>query len=116
MFAGAGRKRDIDAWFADEFGAPDSHFTTLNHDLHRERRAAIAPLFSAGSVRKFQPVIEERVDRLLERIREFRDKGEVLDLTLAFPAVTNGLYFFSGIIGQDANVNRHHFSILIRIL
>lgn len=90
LFSGTSRKRDIDEYFAAQFGAPGAHFTTLNHDLHRERRAALSSFFSTASVRKLQPVIEERVDKLFEKFCELRDKSEVVDLGLAFSAITNG--------------------------
>jgi len=113
LYTGNGRKRDVDRWFSDQFGANESHFTTSNHDLHRERRAALAPLFSIATVRNLQPVIEERVDKLLERIRDFREKGEVLDLTLAFPALTNGEF---PVLDSDNIIlpfSRYHIRVLV---
>lgn len=54
------------------------------------RRAALSPFFSMGSVRRLQPVIQERVNLLLERLRGFRGTGEVLMASWAFAAFTNG--------------------------
>jgi hypothetical protein len=62
------------------------------------RRAALSPYFSMASVRRLQPVIQERIDVLLERLRGFREggsgseknAGEVLMASWAFAALTNG--------------------------
>lgn len=90
LYSGPGRKRDIDSWFTNQFGIEESHFATLNHDLHRDRRAALAPFFSMASVRTLQPVIEERVQKLIERMGGSKAKGEVLELDMVFSALTNG--------------------------
>jgi cytochrome P450 len=66
-----------------------SEFGTPQHDLHKMRRAALSPYFSMASVMRLQPVIQERVD-LLERLKGFRDSGEVLMASWAFATFTNG--------------------------
>jgi cytochrome P450 len=65
-------------------------FGTPQHDLHKMRRAALSPYFSMASVRRLQPVIQERVDLLLKRLKELRDSGKVLMASWAFAAFTNG--------------------------
>ena len=65
-------------------------FATIEHDLHRVRRAALAPYFSVADVRRLQPAIQERVDVLLSRINGFRDTDEVLNASCMFAALTNG--------------------------
>ena len=50
------------------------------------------PFFSAQSVRKLQPVIEERVDALLERLREDGKKAKgPIDILYPFSAFTSGV-------------------------
>lgn len=53
-------------------------FATVDHDLHKYRRAALNPFFSLQNVRKLQPVIEERVTTMMKRIRDF-NKSEHVD-------------------------------------
>lgn len=65
-------------------------FATVEHDLHRNRRAALAPYFSMSSVRKLQPLIQERIDLLLKRIKEFRDTDRIMNASCMFAALTNG--------------------------
>lgn len=90
----SGHRRDKYDWFTKSFGMDDSVFATHQHDLHRVRRSALAPYFSMASVRRLQPVIQEKVDVLLERLRGFRDKDEVLMASWAFAAYTNGWFEF----------------------
>jgi cytochrome P450 len=65
-------------------------FATVEHDKHRMRRAALNPFFSKASVRRLQPVIQERLDVMMERFRGFGNSGEVMTVSLAFAAFTNG--------------------------
>ena len=54
------------------------------------RRAALNPLFSKASVRRLQPVLDERLERLMEGLRLAGEKGEVVNVCHAFAAFTNG--------------------------
>lgn len=86
----SGEKRDKWEWFTKQFGAPDSVFSTKSHDQHKVRRAALNRFFSTASVRRLQPMLEDRVNRLLERFREAKSSGIVIPLEYAFAALTNG--------------------------
>jgi hypothetical protein len=87
VYASHPRRREKWRFFTKQFGADDSALATIDHDHHRLRRGAVAPFFSTQSVRLLQPVIEERVDALLERLRGLRG---VVDLMYPFSAFTNG--------------------------
>ncbi|KAH8702676.1 cytochrome P450 [Phaeosphaeriaceae sp. PMI808] len=63
--ATAQRKSDKYPFFTRFMGLDLCVFATVEHDLHRKRRAALLPFFSKASVRRLQPVIIERVDRVL---------------------------------------------------
>ena len=65
-------------------------FATISHDQHKVRRAALNRFFSTASVRRLQPLLEERLQRLLDRIREAKTTGETIPLEYAFAAFTNG--------------------------
>lgn len=70
----------------------ESIVSTNDHDLHKLRRSAVGPFFSMQNMRALQPVIEERVDALLARLREHgRTKKEVpLDMMYPYSAMTYG--------------------------
>lgn len=63
---------------------------TADHNLHRVRRAAINPYFSSVNVRRLQPVVEERVECWIGRLRGLRDSGEVVRLIVATSAFSAG--------------------------
>jgi cytochrome P450 len=65
-------------------------FATVDHDLHKNRRAAINPFFSLKNVRELQPVIEERVATMMKRIRDFNESGQVLNVSWLNAAFTSG--------------------------
>ena len=63
------------------------------HDQHKARRAALNRFFSTASVRRLQPIIAEKVQTLIQRLRGFKDvKGDVgvIKGDYAFAAFTNG--------------------------
>ena len=84
------RRSDKYPWFTKFLGLDLCVFATAEHDLHKKRRAALLPFFSMASVRKLQPVIQERVNVLLDRLKGFKNTGEVLNASCMFAALTNG--------------------------
>lgn len=87
----SGEKRDKWVWYAKQFGSFDSTFATIQHDLHKARRASLARYFSMASVRKLQHVLDKKVQRLIERIRSFKGvDGDALVIDHAFSAFTTG--------------------------
>lgn len=84
------RKRNKYPLFYESFGMDYSMFATIDHDLHKYRRAALNPFFSQQNVRKLQPVIQERVSTMLERIRDFKESEEVLNVSWLYAAFTSG--------------------------
>lgn len=93
LYSGSNKRRNKWRFYTKQFGADKSGLATNDHDLHRLRRSAINPFFSVQSVRKLQPVIEERVNALLNRLRcpQLDDQGRIIpvDIMYAFSAFTN---------------------------
>lgn len=77
--------------------------STVDHDLHRQRRAPIAPYFSLQAIRKFDPVIRSKLEILSQRFEEHRQSGQPLNLDAAFSALT------TDIITQYSFGNSHGF-------
>lgn len=87
----SGEKRDKWEWSIKAFGIPESVFSTIGHEQHKARRAVLNRFFSMASVRKLQPMIEERVQLLIERIRGLENADEkVLEVNQLFSAFANG--------------------------
>ena len=66
-------------------------FVTLPHELHRKRRAALSPYFSAANVRQLEPLLQDCLSKLLERLDSCRKSGQVLPMTLAYKALTSDI-------------------------
>ena len=63
---------------------------TIDHDLHRERRRAIDPLFSKRSVQALENMILGKIDKLMERFRDVtKDRGQVADADAVSGGVVN---------------------------
>ena len=65
-----------------------SGFGTVDHDLHRLRRAAINPFFSKQKVAQLQPVVQRLADKLCRKLERIRDTDEVVPIECAFDAFT----------------------------
>jgi cytochrome P450 len=65
-------------------------FSTIDHDTHRMRRAALLPYFGTAYVRKMQPNFQERLDVLLRRMSGFKDTDEAVNANCMFAAFSNG--------------------------
>ena len=102
----SGEKRDKWEWSTKGVGLPGSVISTIGHEQHKARRAVLNPFFSMTSVRKLQPVVEERVRLLIERIRGFKDVDEnVLEINQLFSAFTNGESLFSFFSSEESGVH-----------
>ncbi|MCJ1432263.1 hypothetical protein MMC27_001619 [Xylographa pallens] len=86
-------KGKTDKWFwsARMFGIKHSSLTTLPHDLHRGRRAAYAQYFSKQNIRRLEPVIRSRVEKLCSRFKEAQKGGEPVNVRNAYSALTTDI-------------------------
>ncbi|KFY49221.1 hypothetical protein V496_10164 [Pseudogymnoascus sp. VKM F-4515 (FW-2607)] len=109
LYSGPGKRRHRWDWFTAQFGLPESMFGTNDHDSHRIRRAAVNPFFSKGAVRSLQPIIDERIDALLSRFREFQTSGQPIILNYAFSAYTNDIAQEYAFARSDHRVDQHDF-------
>ncbi|KAI1167499.1 cytochrome P450 [Nemania serpens] len=83
------RRSEKDPYFTRFVGLDLCVFSTVQHELHRMRRSALNPYFSMASVMKLQPVIQERLDVMLRRMNEFKNTGEVLNMSYMLSALGN---------------------------
>lgn len=71
-------------WYYKFVGSSDAAFGTADHDLHRIRRKAQQNYFTLDAVAQFDPVLEGITSKLVKRLNEFRESGEVANLSNAF--------------------------------
>ncbi|KAL9055449.1 MAG: hypothetical protein Q9162_003547 [Coniocarpon cinnabarinum] len=86
LFGGPGTIRDKDASLAHIVGNNLGTFGTVNHHLHRMRRAAVSPFFSKKSVSGIQPRIHTAVDRLSQHMRNCHHSDQVLNVRVTYLA------------------------------
>ena len=75
-------------WALRGFGIGTSTFGTDSHEIHRNRRAAVAPYFSKASVYQLEPIIQSIVDKLESRLTAIKGTGTVLNLIDVFTSLT----------------------------
>ncbi|KAJ2902593.1 hypothetical protein MKZ38_000354 [Zalerion maritima] len=85
--AGAGSRRDKSVYFAGRFGGASDAFSTTSHDVHRNRRKAISPFFSAAKISDFQPIIRDKVDKLCDKLAAY-GHDQVIRLSRGCMALT----------------------------
>ncbi|KAK3073430.1 hypothetical protein LTR53_005008 [Teratosphaeriaceae sp. CCFEE 6253] len=91
-------KLDKDPWYYGGFVSSDPRATvaTPSHDLHRIRRGAMSNYFSSANVRKLEPVVLSRVQKLCDRLEEHRKTGAPVNLSNAFRCLaTDVVTYFS---------------------
>ena len=74
------------------FALDESIFGTVDHFKHRARRGPLNPFFSVGSVRRLQPVIDERVEACLTRMRHLKEMGELMNVVVVTSNFSNGKF------------------------
>lgn len=114
LYAGAPRRRDKWQFYAHQFGADHSSFSTVGHDLHKLRRSALNPFFSVANVERLQGVIEEQVNNVLRRLAGHAASSnspaaEPLDLVFVFAAFTNDVINEYAFARSEHLVNRPDF-------
>ncbi len=72
---------------AETFGPVPSSFGTVEHELHRIRRAPMNQHFSKRSVSELHPWIASRIEKLCVRFENAVKSGEILNLKYAYAAL-----------------------------
>jgi hypothetical protein len=88
LFAGAPARRDKPPTWSHAFINVESVFGTILHDVHRRRRNALAPFFSTSSLRQLEPLVQDKLSRLIAVLRRYQSTGEPIQLLPAFGALT----------------------------
>lgn len=112
IYVGSSRRTDKNAAAVAAYTVPTASLATVDHDLHRLRRGILSPYFSKRSIAALEPMINERVDRLCERLEQFT--GEIVDLDSASAAMSAdiiSLYFYGKTFDYLGNKN---FKFVVR--
>ncbi|KAL1616073.1 hypothetical protein SLS56_011554 [Neofusicoccum ribis] len=64
-------------YFYDSFGTPHTLFAETETQLHKERRKLLNPLFSKSGVTKLEPLIVEKVEQVVSKIKRVAKAGPI---------------------------------------
>ncbi|KAK0115636.1 hypothetical protein ONS95_000093 [Cadophora gregata] len=84
----AGSKYTKEPTFYAAFGCETAAFSTPSNSLHRTRRAALNPLFSRKRVLDLEDVVQSKVAKLDQRLRDAASTGEEVDLHYGLRAIS----------------------------
>lgn len=75
----------------NQFGMPESTFSTIDSSLHKLRRGALAPFFSRRNILALEPMITEKVEKTCSRLEEHKKSQSPIDLRLLFSCMTTDI-------------------------
>ena len=84
-------------------GGDKNMLQSMSHDLHRSRRQPLAPFFSKASIRRLDPVVQEKADMMIDRLKTSAGTGAALNLSDVYSALTLDVishYCFGESMGQ----------------
>ncbi|KAI1344405.1 putative cytochrome P450 [Xylariaceae sp. FL0016] len=87
---------DKEGW-DKRFGSRGNVMTSVHAAVHKQRRAALNPMFSRRSILSFIHIIHRHIGTLSDCLKEYEERKEPINLTLVFPALTGDIimdYFF----------------------
>lgn len=88
IYAGNHRKVDGDLPFVRSTGVGTSMFAATDHDLHQFRRNILANFFSKRSVTNMQPLIQDKIERLIVKLEEASKNDTAVNLNILSAAFT----------------------------
>ncbi|OAG11466.1 cytochrome P450 [Paraphaeosphaeria sporulosa] len=80
-----------DPWYYSWLYRPGSIFATMNPDLHKLRSAPIKKGLSPTSISRVEHVLKEHLSRLMLRIQEHKDRGQLIHMTSAYRALATDI-------------------------
>ncbi len=73
------------------FGFTDAAISTVEHEVHRRRRGAMAHMFSKDSVRRLEPIMLTNLNKLFDRLQQKKREGTPFNVLPMYSAFTNDL-------------------------
>ncbi|KAF2843056.1 cytochrome P450 [Patellaria atrata CBS 101060] len=91
IFPGATKKTNKYRFTGRRTMTKNSMVATIQHDVHRQRRGAVANFFSSARIRKLEPIITISLEKILGRMESASKTGEVMSLNYVFKAATSDI-------------------------
>lgn len=89
-------------------------FTTINHDLHRERRSLLHKFFSKSSITNIEYIIQETIDQLCKHIKSSFHAHKVVNLDAGFAGLTSDVVHEYTIGYHSGNLDTEDFNHHVR--
>ncbi|GAB1210518.1 hypothetical protein APSETT445_009312 [Aspergillus pseudonomiae] len=86
IYTGKGQAKD--PYIVRTFATPQSTAATVEHDRHRYRRELVNPFFSKRSVTAMDHIVQDKVDKVCDRLAQANENGTVVSLDDLFAALT----------------------------
>lgn len=106
IYAGGLRVRNKDERFVKMFGTPRALVAIADNAHHCVRRSLLGEFFSKRSIVKMEPIINDAIDKLSQRLCDARKTGVVINMDAAFAAMTADVITRHG-WGQSGNYLEH---------
>jgi hypothetical protein len=87
LYTGSSNPREKWWFTARLFGVPTAFISTVEHDLHRARRAPVNHFFSKRSVLKLEPLVIGMVEKLCKRLQGFKGTDKPVSMRNASAAL-----------------------------
>jgi cytochrome P450 len=78
-----------DPWYYSWLDRNGSSFATTNPDLHKLRAGPIKKSLSTASISRVEHVLKQHYERLMLRLKEYRDAGQPINMTDAYRALAS---------------------------
>ena len=85
------QKLDKDPWVAGQFGSTGSTLSTASSNLHRIRRAAVAPFFSPAKVAQLQSVVTDKIEHVCQKLQEYHVSGKPANMYNLYRGMTTDI-------------------------
>ncbi|KAK2604086.1 hypothetical protein N8I77_007044 [Diaporthe amygdali] len=96
------------AWSYDAFGAPMCSVCTVDHEMHKRRRAPLNPFFSKANVAAQQDMIQRFANKLCDRITQF--EGAAVNISAAIGAFTRDVAMQFVLFKDYQNLDHENFN------
>jgi hypothetical protein len=93
LYGTAGKKRDKYKVAINGFATKTAGLGTIEHDLHRSRRAPLNPYFSKQSIRRLDPILQRTLTKVLRNLSTAAKSGKVMGMNLLWSATTSDIIY-----------------------
>lgn len=91
IYASSGRRRDKDLASVARFDIPESSFSSITPEIHRQRRAPVEKFFSKAAITKTESTVQFCLDKLVRHLGNAYQSHKVITLDAGFSAMTSDI-------------------------